>query len=160
LLQVGLGSLIFLSGDGSNGALVWFASGNEFMHLRWGNDYMIFNNYGTWAGHGAFVNLSDRRDKKNITPSTRGLAEILKLNPVEFDRISDAVVPKELGFTAEDVRDILPEAVRVVGMPLQDGTGGLDDAEPTLGLMDSAIVAALVNAVKELHVRLEAVEHR
>ena len=38
-----------------------------------------------------------------------------------------------------------------MGIKLPDGTGGLDDDEPTLGVYSLAIVGfALVNAVKEL----------
>ena len=58
---------------------------------------------------------------------------------------------REIGFVAQDVQPIVPEAVWSVGIPLRDGSGGLDSEEPTLGLSEATITALLVNAIKELH---------
>ena len=143
--------------DPGAGTMLWTADGIPFWAMR-NSDGVCANYKGPVAGLGAYVNTSDRRGKKNITPSLYGLAEIMELTPVGFDRISSVDTPREIGFVAQDVINVLPEAVRVAGIPLPDGTGGLDDAEPTLGVADSIIVAALVNAVKELNTRLAALE--
>jgi hypothetical protein len=43
-------------------------------------------------------------------------------------------------------------------MNLPDGTGGLDDPEPSLAITYSTITAVMVNAFKELHARVSALE--
>jgi len=48
--------------------------------------------------------------------------------------------------------------VMAAGFTLPDGTGGMDDAEPSLGMATTFIVAALVNAVRELTARIEELE--
>ena len=64
--------------------------------------------------------------------------------------------PPEIGFSAQQVRPIIPEAVRAIGSPLPDGGGGLDTADPTLAIHDTAILAAVVNALKAIDARLVA----
>jgi len=48
--------------------------------------------------------------------------------------------------------------VSIIGSPLPDGTGGLDDDEPTQALGAEMITAALVNAVKELHAEIQTLK--
>ena len=43
---------------------------------------------------------------------------------------------------------------------LSDGTGGQESDEPTLGIMTTTLLAALVNAVKELHAEIETLKGR
>jgi hypothetical protein len=107
----------FLQFNGTNGLLAWFIdlSGPTAFWLMRASDRLCFNSLGPVAGAGAYIDTSDRRSKKNIVPSHRGLAEVLELNPVEFDRISVVDAPREIGFVAQDVKDVMPEAVRVVG---------------------------------------------
>jgi hypothetical protein len=58
--------------------------------------------------------------------------------------------PLELGFIAQELRDVIPEAV-----------GPTDDLEdPTLGIMLDPIVAALVNGMKALAARVQHLEGR
>ena len=89
---------------------------------------------------------SDSRLKTNIRTFVRGLADILKLTPKTynwseqsgFDRINDYT-----GFVAQDVQAAIPEAVYE----------GKDSAK-TLTLNDRAILAAVVNAIKELNAKI------
>jgi hypothetical protein len=67
---------------------------------------------------------------------------------------------KEIGFVAQELREVLPEAVRVVGIELPDGSGGIDDDEPSLGVSAETIVAVLCAAVKELSARMKHLEER
>jgi len=150
--------------QGGSGNMWW--QNNNGQQWVMAVDGWCFNNVGPVAGHGDFVNLSDRRfkDESTITPTTKGLAEILLLEPVEFKRLPtttqpDALPPLwELGFVAQDVAEALPEAVSIAGVTLPDGTGGRDTADPTLGVTVGAIVAAMCNAFKELDTRLKALE--
>jgi hypothetical protein len=91
------------------------------------------------------TNPSDKRLKENITPITYGLNEILKLNPVSFDWKNDNNKNKQFGFIAQEVQEVMPEAVI--------------DGE-YLGLEKDAIYTALINAIKELEARLKTLENK
>jgi len=144
--------------NSTTGMLNWISNGTPMWNMR-ASDGLTFNSVAAVGGVGAYVNSSDRRGKTGITPTTRGLAEVLQLQPVAFSR-ADATTgsQEEIGFVAQDVQSIVPEAVRQMGIPLADGSGGLETAEPTLGLTSETITAILVNAVKELTARIAALE--
>jgi hypothetical protein len=67
---------------------------------------------------------------------------------------------EEIGFVAQDVQPIVPEAVWQAGIPLRDGSGGLDSADPTLGLTSETITALNVNAIKELNALIASLTDR
>jgi hypothetical protein len=94
---------------------------------------------------------SDMNLKNTIENSPFGLNEILLLNPVTFlyndtDRKLDSDV-KEVGFIAQDVFDIIPNAVS------STGTGDLQ-------LDYRAITATLVKAIQEQNLLIKALEQR
>jgi hypothetical protein len=148
------------------GDLYWYKPGaGTFWFLR-PSDNLSYNGIGPVGGYGPYNNYSDRRAKRNIRPATHGLSAILRLRPLAYERIPHGegvvvqmmdgntlspVAPRsEIGFLAQDVREVIPLAVTVMGIPLPDGTGGMDDDEPSLGITYDAITAALVLAVQEL----------
>jgi hypothetical protein len=106
---------------------------------------------GSVAGTSAYNNLSDVRLKKNIVPLTGGLALVAQLQPVRFDWRSESErnvgkefnLPsdKQIGFVAQDLRKVLPEAV---------STAKGKDA--MMSVAESKVVPVLVAAVKELKV--------
>jgi len=94
---------------------------------------------------------SDVNLKNTIENSSFGLNEILLLNPVTFlyndeNRKIDSDV-KEVGFIAQDVFDIIPNAVS------STGTGDLQ-------LDYRAITATLVKAIQEQQALIKALEQR
>jgi hypothetical protein len=94
---------------------------------------------------------SDMNLKNTIENSPFGLNEILLLNPVTFlyndtDRKIDSDV-KEVGFIAQDVFDIIPNAVS------STGTGDLQ-------LDYRAITATLTKAIQEQQALIKALEQR
>ena len=94
---------------------------------------------------------SDINLKNTIENSPFGLNEILLLNPVTFlyndtDRKIDSDV-KEVGFIAQDVFDIIPNAVS------STGTGDLQ-------LDYRAITATLVKAIQEQNLLIKSLEQR
>lgn len=160
-------------------AMVWVVASGSWQFLQgsfgnyWNmrNDNLCYNQLGGVAGYGGYTNLSDRRAKANITSSAYGLAELARLTVVEFDRMPKLpkrepepdeppfpapVTYHEIGFIAQDVRAVIPEAVRVVGIELPDGKGTLDDPEPSLGLTYETILAVAVKAIQEIDARLIA----
>ena len=121
---------INLSTSGFNGAAIY---GNT-----------AFNTTVTWAGLfdgdvGAanYYSVSDRRLKKDIRDAPYGLNEILKLHPVTFkwDRPKNERV--EIGFIAQEVRAVMPEAVIARG----------PDAK--LSLNYNALMPAAIKAIQE-----------
>jgi Chaperone of endosialidase len=128
----------------------------------------LINLLGPCAGAGPYVDTSDIRGKRDIAPATVGLAEVLQLEPINFIRLppvgglpaddvnASLVYPPEIGFSAQQVQPIIPEAVPIAGIELPDGTGAFGSESPSLGLITTPIVAALVNAVKELHAMIVA----
>jgi len=167
LYRVGDGAYLYfypgisLGWEHWTGNLVYYNSNGYHVIMR-ASDGLVFNNQGPMAGMGDYQNLSDRRFKTAIEPTARGLTEILQLQPVEFERIKPALIegerPLEIGFVAQDVAPVLPEAVWVAGVELPDGTGGLSTSDPTLAISSATIVACLVNAVKTLDQRLRSLE--
>jgi hypothetical protein len=95
--------------------------------------------------------ISDMNLKNTIENSPFGLNEILLLNPVTFlyndtNRKIDSDV-KEVGFIAQDVFDIIPNAVS------STGTGDLQ-------LDYRAITATLTKAIQEQNALIKALEQR
>jgi hypothetical protein len=155
--------------DTSSGTIAWNCPDGSLLVMRQGPDHLIYNAVGGVAGYGPYSDLSDERAKQAVSSATVGLAELLQLEPINFTRIAhqpkdedvsplgDTVThPPEIGFSAQQVKAIIPEAVSVVGLILPDGSGGLDTDNPSLGVVATAILAAAVNAIKDIDARLRA----
>jgi hypothetical protein len=122
-------------------------------HFIMRNDGWVENRLGGGGGQDLWYRISDIRTKENVVRATAGLAEILQLKPIRYTRIKRAIgdetnehrIP-QVGFSAQQIRPFIPEAVRA--FPDSDKP---DDPEPLLAVADGPIVAALVNAFRELH---------
>jgi hypothetical protein len=140
------------------GQLTWNVPAGGLWNMR-ASDNLCWNALGQVGGMGPYVDLSDRRAKLDVAPSVHGLDVILQLEPVSFKRkqAKNARLPArtELGFVAQDVLPILPEAVMTMGVELPDGGGTFDDEEPSLGMLSSVLVAVLVNGMKEMHALID-----
>lgn len=88
-----------------------------------------------------FINTSDAELKTGITTSKIGLDVILGLAPKAF-RWKSAPEKEQLGLIAQEVQEILPQAVSTT-----DG-GGVH--EPRMGIDYAAITTALVGAIQQL----------
>jgi len=94
----------------------------------------------------AWQNPSDIRLKKNVARYTRGLSEILQLEPISYTLKQNDI--DTCGFDAEKVRAVFPECVTETRMKLDPA-----DEEETEGVLTfdmHPILVALVNAVREL----------
>ena len=89
-------------------------------------------------GVGVYTTVSDERHKKDIRTLTNGIETISALNPVSFAWKSSGA--KDIGFIAQQVEPIIPEAVSIA----RCGT----EAEQYM-LSDRQIIAYLVRAVQE-----------
>jgi hypothetical protein len=134
----GVGVSILPSGDLNQmqaGYLVWKLTGYN------GNYYFNYNgsDKGTISGStGVYTALSDVNKKTNIQDSSKGLEVVLQLRPVNYEMI-DGEGTQELGFIAQEVETLIPEAYIE-----QEGSNGT-----FIGLSDRPIIAVLVKAIQE-----------
>jgi hypothetical protein len=115
---------------------------------------------GTTSGGTNIYNPSDLRLKKNITALTYGLSEILALKPSKFnwkDGFSQSEADKDmLGFIAQDIQSVIPEAVESFGQTVTVKTGDHDySVENPLRVNEKFIIPVLVKAIQELQEKLE-----
>ena len=141
-------------------------------NLRVAPNVLAFCGLGPTGGVGPYVDVSDDRAKTGAVPATVGLAEVLALEPIHFTRIpyplatlpddyegppvTQNIFPPEIGFSAQQVQSVIAEAVVTAGIALPDGGGTFESGNPSLGLTTTAILAAVVNAIKTLDQRLTA----
>ena len=108
---------------------------------------------------GTYTALSDVNKKKDFEDSTVGLAAVMQLKPKKFRMLEDADdAPKKLGFIAQDVEHVIPEAY-------VEDLADDENEETFIGLTDRPIIAALTKAIQEqqtiiddLKTRIEALE--
>ena len=117
-------------------------------------DHAYFNNLTCEA----FVTLSDRRFKKNVTPLLDSLDKVIRLEPVYYDwndRQNMRPGHQEIGFIAQSVEIVMPNIVSVQG----------EDSRRAVAY--DRITALLTGAIQELSIkvndlaaRLDVVERR
>lgn len=115
---------------------------------------------------------SDRRLKNVSGKFTRGLDAIMQIQPKVFTWKPESGMNTEdvnVGFIAQDVQDVIPEAVGTMktrDVEEEDAQTGKKtkhtkrEAAESLTLSDRPIIAALVNAVKELKAKNDGLEAR
>ena len=129
------------AGDGGTNYL-WTDNADQ---LRIGSLGQVGSTNGTVVG----TQTSDERLKNIISKCPYGLDEILKLRTYKYKFKTDTSKKEHLGFTAQEVRKVLPEVV-------SDTKEKIDDSENTKLAMDYAeIIPVLVNAVQEQHKIIE-----
>ena len=109
-------------------------------------DWDIQNNVGsiTRDANGTTYNTtSDRRLKENIVAITDGKEKLLAMKPCEFSFIADEDHNIVTGFIAQEMKEVVPEAV--TGDPDSDEMMSMD-----YGRITPVIVAALQDALKEI----------
>ena len=121
-------------------------------------DQVVFYNTNTSTFNSIQVKsvyqYSDVRAKKDIQPLNDGLYKVLNLNPVSYNWINPGVEKrtteegtplKDIGFLAQDVETIIPEAV-------------MTDDEGKKLINYSAVIPYLVEAIKDLQSQIERLE--
>ncbi|RKZ35701.1 MAG: hypothetical protein DRQ49_18970, partial [Gammaproteobacteria bacterium] len=115
---------------------------------KWGNQPDKFVVMGDGRVHGLkFISDSDVRLKDDIEPIDNSLEKVSNLKGVtfRFKEGSDENKPKEMGFIAQEVEQVIPEVVTTN----HEGYKGVDY---------SKITAVLVEAVKELKAQNDALK--
>ena len=123
---------------------------------------------GSATVNGGMAVTSDRRLKQNIAPYSKGLAEVLKINPVSFEYNGEGNTTKGekfIGVVAQDLQKVAPEFVSdfeheiIETVSSSREKSDSDSPEPIeervigketyLKVHDSEIKYLLVNAIKE-----------
>lgn len=107
-------------------------SGDGFRCVKYGS-----SQYGwtTW---------SDRRAKENISSITGALDKVLNMRGVYFNYITDEAKSKRVGFIAQELEQVLPEAVRYA------------EEIDEYNVEYAQIVSVLAEAIKEQDVKMKA----
>jgi hypothetical protein len=107
---------------------------------------------------------SDRRKKVNITSLTNAVETVKQLDGVRFQIINNVGTTQEslsksgykMGFIAQDIEDVIPDAVKYYADE-DDGTEGYNNS---YSVDYGSVVALLTNAIKEQQATIEALEAR
>ena len=106
-------------------------------------------------GGGSWADISDARIKHNVTDYTSGLAEVVQLRPVSYQYLPETGRGDRtyIGLIAQEVETVMPEMVA------QHAGDAGSLSFPDLRVLDTtALLFALVSAVKELKQRVEQLE--
>lgn len=90
---------------------------------------------------------SDIRMKENISDVTNGLDLVSKLKPKHFDYIDG--IKNNLGFIAQDVQELIPQAVSIS-----------DEKTGMLGLKTDFIIPYLVKSIQELSAEITILKNK
>ena len=131
-------SQVFVRGQGTSAATYTYFALDSTATTTF---YVADNGAGYLKG-AAWTYGSDKRMKENIQYISNGLEKISLLKPAKFDYISGA--KNQIGFIAQDVQKVIPEAVSSI--PTKKN-------QDMLGLKTEFIIPYLVNSVKELSTR-------
>lgn len=105
--------------------------------------------FDVWATD-ATINTSDARLKENIADLGYGLPEIMQMRPVSYTWLQHPDAGTKLGFLAQEVQSILPEAVRDWEYTTDEQTGKtVKTPSAKLGMQYDAIIPVLVKAIQE-----------
>jgi hypothetical protein len=110
----------------------------------------------------AWTNTSDMRLKEDVKAYTRGLSEIMKINPIYYSYTeasglkNEAKYGQNIGISAQELNQIIPEAISVTDHKMKDGTILKDALELTKA---DAMWLALINAVKEQQAMIDELKN-
>ena len=125
---------------------VFGTSGND-LHFQANNTYT-----GYISHNSGFVDVSDEREKENITTISNATAKLKQLRGVTHtwkDNRDDGAI--HLGLIAQEVQAVVPEVVT-------EGPLKPDETESTLGVSYQKLVPLLIETIKELEARITELE--
>ena len=100
--------------------------------------------------YATYGSVSDMRYKKEVTESPYGLSDLLLLNTIKYkydlpqEKRSGNDQNFHLGFSAQAVKEIIPEAV------------SYDKTRELFAITSNELIPVTVNAIKQLNDKLEA----
>jgi len=141
----GSGSRLTIKPDGKIG----IGTNEPQAKLHLNSEDAVKQTAGEWSG------ISDKRTKNNINQYTKGLEEILQINPVTYNYNGKAGITDtesaHIGLIAQEFAEIEPGAVK----PFSYTEEGSNKTEEYLSMNASSIKYMLVNAIKEQQAKIE-----
>jgi hypothetical protein len=137
---------------------------NEFIEFyrsstTFGNGTIEGNIKTDGSGNLVFTNASTKKLKKNIKVNKGKSLNVMKqLRSVEFDWIDEDKPNECLGFIAEEVQAIYPNATGMVGYH-EDKDGNVIN-EGVLGISMVSLIPVMWSVIKQLEERIEELENR
>ena len=152
------GDIKLKDGQFGSTALIWNEGSltNEFQVYVNSTQFRIANDIAVGvlltSGATSWSALSDQRLKKNITECKECLDKVSQLKAYHFDYVSDPTdSASRIGLLAQEVDAQFPECVT-------RGKINPNDDTEYLSVKYSELIPALVQSIKELKVRVEALE--
>jgi hypothetical protein len=138
---------IFNQVNPSNAVWIDFATNRLGINTTIPDQQLTVNGNASKPGGGSWVTFSDERLKDVHGGFTRGLAELLRLNPIRYEYKLDNALGlqgdgENIGFSAQEVERIVPEAVS------RTESGYLQ-------INNDPILWTMLNAVKEQQTQIE-----
>lgn len=134
---------MFTRDIGKDTGFRWWQDG-QFIGVVNGADKYFFDGYGNFTASGNVTAYSDARLKSNVQTIKKALSLVNQMRGVFFDRIDTG--EHGVGVIAQEMQEVLPQVV----VP-NDGT---------LSVAYGNLVGVLIEAVKELSAKVEALETR
>jgi hypothetical protein len=116
---------------------------------------------------GTYHQSSDARIKENVADITFGLSHVLQMRPVSFNFTDwydrDGVQETRLGFIAQEVKAVVPNAVRVATQTVEFNYDDENDVRTVLhepitdmhSIEDTQMIPILVKAIQELKAEVD-----
>ena len=113
------------------------------------NDTTQVGSVSITASATSYNTTSDRRLKDNIEPIADGTEKLMAMNPISHKWIAEPEADAVHGFIAQEMQDIIPEAV-----------SGDPDGEEMMSMDYGRITPVLVAALQDAHKKIETLEAR
>lgn len=120
-----------------------------------------------WATNGT-IQTSDMKLKKEVVDLKYGLKEVMKLNPISYkwksNSIGKTAIPDQfqetkLGFSAQQLQDVLPEVVETHSWYPKDEEGNFERKQnENLGVRYAEITPVIVKAIQEQQEQIESLK--
>lgn len=120
-------------------------SSGELAEIKVASSKLTFNPSTGQLNATVFNSTSDRRAKDNIAPITNALDTVQRINGVQFTWRETGT--PSYGYIAQDIEKVLPAVVST-------------NADGDKSVNYDATIAFLLEAIKELHVKVTALESR
>jgi len=101
---------------------------------------------------------SDRRIKKDIESLDYGLTQVMQMKPSRYKFIDGE--DASIGFIAQELKEVIPEAVTGEEMPFSDEDTPQERAKKTMGVSKDLLIPVLVKAIQELNAKVTALEEQ
>ena len=160
-------------GTQTSGFYMSYNSGSEyFAIMNAGGEKWKVTDGGVVSGqHGTYHSSSDARIKENVSAITYGLDAVMAMRPISYDYCDwyDANLKDKtrLGFIAQEVKEIVPEAINIATTPVVFEYKADDDTpvvethetiEDMHSIEDQQLLPILVKAIQELKAEVDALK--